>query len=189
MLQNPHPWAAELTTLYDQVWARLVRGVNDRRAPTRHPTLATVCPEGMPRVRTVVLRAANPKAHYLDIHTDSHAAKVHDLRHMPYAALHIWDETARLQMRIDCRAQFLSSADNALEWERVSPQARVSYGVTPNPGAPIDDALAYNREPSPAAFSVIRFAVSAFDILHLGHHHRRARFDEIGGWQGQWLVP
>ena len=53
-----HPWAADLQELQAQVWTRLVRGVRDRRAPSRHPTLATVSPEGKPEARTVVLRCA-----------------------------------------------------------------------------------------------------------------------------------
>ena len=42
MTTDPHAWAANLDTLYAQVWARLVRGVGDRHAPARHPTFATV---------------------------------------------------------------------------------------------------------------------------------------------------
>ena len=40
MTPELHPWAADLSDLYAQVWARLVRGVRDRRAPARHPTYA-----------------------------------------------------------------------------------------------------------------------------------------------------
>ena len=55
---------------------RLLRGVRDRRAPTRHPTLATVTPDGRPKARTVVLRAADKQAGILELHTDLHSAKV-----------------------------------------------------------------------------------------------------------------
>lgn len=44
MSLDPHPWAQQLGTLYYHAWQRLVRGVHDRYAPARHPTLATVSP-------------------------------------------------------------------------------------------------------------------------------------------------
>ena len=76
MTPDLHPWAADLSDLYAQVWARLVRGVRDRRAQTCHITLATVTPHGKPQARTVVLRAADKGTGTLDIHTDLHLAKV-----------------------------------------------------------------------------------------------------------------
>ena len=89
MNTDPHPWACDLSQLYAEVWARLTRGVHDRHAPARHPTLATVTPEGRPQARTVVLRAADKAAGTLDIHTDLRSAKVGDLRVTPFAALHV----------------------------------------------------------------------------------------------------
>ena len=76
MMPDPHPWASNLSEIYAQVWMRLLRGVRDRRAPTRHPTLATVTPDGRPKARTVVLRAADKQAGILELHTDLHSAKV-----------------------------------------------------------------------------------------------------------------
>jgi hypothetical protein len=66
---DPHTWAQMLGTLYTQAWHRLVRGVHDRHAPARHPTLATVTPDGWPQARTVVLRAADHAQHTLDAGT------------------------------------------------------------------------------------------------------------------------
>ena len=56
MIANPHPWSEQLDTLHTHAWHRLIRGVHDRHAPARHPTLATVSPDGMPQARTAVLR-------------------------------------------------------------------------------------------------------------------------------------
>ena len=95
MTPGPHPWASDLSQLYAEVWTRLTRGVHDRHAPARHPTLATVTPEGKPQARTVVLRAANKTTGTLDIHTDLGSAKVEDLRVTPFAALHVWDSSAQ----------------------------------------------------------------------------------------------
>lgn len=97
MSTEPHAWATDLGTLHAQIWERLVRGVHDRRAAARHPTLATVAPDGLPETRTVVLRAANATTACLDIYTDLRSAKVASLRANPRAVLHVWDSSAHLQ--------------------------------------------------------------------------------------------
>ncbi|MGY6410125.1 MAG: hypothetical protein ACXIUV_03735 [Alkalilacustris sp.] len=89
MTPDPPPWAATLPTLHAEAWARLVRGVHDRRAAARHPTLATVAADGAPQLRTVVLRAADRAQARLHVHTDLRSAKVGDLRAEPRAAVHV----------------------------------------------------------------------------------------------------
>ncbi len=184
-----HPWAADLAELYAQVWIRLVRGVRDRRAPTRHPTLATVTPEGKPQARTVVLRAADKGTGILDIHTDLQSSKVAGLRATPYAALHVWDAAARLQMRLEATVTILTGPDAAAIWAAVPDASRLSYGSQPAPGNPIAQALGYTKQPDPVSFAVLRLTVQTIDALHLGLHHRRARFDRHANWTGVWLSP
>jgi pyridoxamine 5'-phosphate oxidase len=108
MKSDPHPWASDLAGLHSEVWLRLTRGVHDRHAPARHPTLATVSPDGRPQARTVVLRAADKAAGTLDIHTDLRSAKVADLRATPFAALHVWDAAAHLQLRLEAQFTLLT---------------------------------------------------------------------------------
>lgn len=184
-----HAWAADLATLHAQVWLRLVRGVADRHAPARHPTLATVAPDGLPEARTVVLRAADAGAGTLDIHTDLRSAKVAALRHRPVAALHVWDASAHLQTRISVVVDILAGDAVATLWARVPQSSQAAYGTDPAPGTPIADALAYDKSPDPAAFAVLRCRVQAIDAVHLGPQHRRARFERNDGWQGRWLAP
>jgi len=189
MTSELHPWAADLNDLYAQVWTRLARGVRDRRAPTRHPTLATVTPEGKPQARTVVLRAADKSTGTLDIHTDLQSSKVVDLRATPFAALHVWDTAAHLQMRLEVTATILTGPDVAALWAEVPDGSRQSYGSLPAPGQPIAEALGYAKQSNPASFAVLRLTVQTVDALHLGAHHRRARFDRDAGWAGAWLAP
>ena len=189
MMTDPHPWAADLALLHAQVWIRLVRGVGDRHAPARHPTMATVAPDGLPELRTVVLRAADPAAGTLDIHTDLRSAKVAALRHAPNAALHVWDSATNLQTRIKATVDILTGEAVAALWARVPQTSQAGYGTQPAPGTPIKDALDYLKAPDPSAFAVLRFTVLAIDALHLGPQHRRARFDRTNGWLGQWLAP
>jgi pyridoxine/pyridoxamine 5'-phosphate oxidase len=189
MTSDLHPWAADLSGIYAQVWTRLVRGVRDRRAPTRHPTLATVTPDGKPQARTVVLRAADKSTGTLDIHTDLQSSKVADLRATPFAALHVWDQAAHLQMRLEARVTILTGADVAALWAEVPDASRQSYGSLPAPGQPIAQALDYAKQPNPESFAVLRLTVQTIDAVHLGAHHRRARFDRDARWAGTWLAP
>ncbi len=163
--------------------------MRDRRAPSRHPTLATVTPEGKPQARTVVLCAADKGTGTLDIHTDLHSAKVAELRRTPFAALHVWDAAARLQMRLEATATILTGPDAAVVWAGVPDASRQSYSILPRPGQPITEALDYAKRPDPAIFAVVRLTVQTIDALHLGPHHRRARFDRNAGWDGIWLAP
>jgi pyridoxamine 5'-phosphate oxidase len=115
---DPHAWATSLEGLYAQVWQRLARGVVDRHAPARHPTFATVSPDGWPEARTVVMRAADPAGATLDIHTDLQSAKVASLRANPRAALHIWEASAHLQIRL----AVMSRSCPAMMWPRYGPR-------------------------------------------------------------------
>ena len=189
MKPDLHPWAADLSLLYAEVWTRLTRGVHDRHAPARHSTLATVTPDGRPQARTVVLRAADKLAATLDIHTNIQSAKVQELRATPFAALHVWDASAHLQLRLEARVTILTGQDVAAIWAGVPAASRLSYGSSPAPGQPIAQALAYSKEPDPSCFAVLRLTVSTTDALHLGPNHRRARFDRTDGWAGEWLAP
>lgn len=189
MIRDPHPWASSLETLHAQAWTCLVRGVHDRHAPARHPVLATVTTSGLPRARTVVLRHADRLACSLDIHTDIHSAKVTELRARPQAALQVWDSAGHLQLRLEAEVSILTGPDVESIWARVPEGSRVSYGSQPAPGEPISDALDYVKSPDPACFAVLRLRVDAVDLVHLGRHHRRARFERQDQWRGQWLAP
>ncbi len=184
-----HNWAAGLTTLHDQVWTLLTRGVKDRRAAARHLTLATVSQDGKPQARTVVLRGADKANATLDVHTDIHSAKVAELRSNPFAALLVWDSSAHLQMRLDVDVAILTGAEVADVWARVPDLARLSYGSTPAPGQIVSHSLDYSKKPDQAAFAVLKMTIEAMDVVHLGPDHRRARFERTDNWNGQWLAP
>lgn len=110
------------------------RGVRDRHALARHPTLATVSPEGRPQARTVVLRATDKAAGTLDIHNDLRSTEVGDLDVTPFAALHVWDASAHLQLRLEAHVTLLTGSDLAAIWASVPAGSRLSYGSNPAPG-------------------------------------------------------
>lgn len=182
-------WFETLEGIYDQLWDTLVQGVVDRSNPARHPTLATISPAGWPEARTVVLRGADQILGTISAFTDLHSAKITSLRQTPRAALHLWDESQQLQLRLTCTVQIQHGQDAAQIWAQVGDISRQSYGISPSPGTPISAALDYVIAPDPASFGVLHCTIIGIDVLHLGQVHRRAQFLRSADWQGQWLVP
>ncbi len=182
-------WFTTLPGLHAKMWDCLSEGIAARNAPARQVTLSTVGPDGWPESRMVVLRAADPVAAALDIHTDLHSAKITSLRHSPRAAVHIWDEARKLQLRLTCTVTILSGPQVDSIWASVPDPSRQSYGITPAPGTPIATALGYTKHPDPATFAVLRCRIETADLVHLGDDHRRALFRRDDGWQGQWVAP
>lgn len=114
--------------------------------------------------------------------------KVSDLRATPVAALHVWDASSRLQIRLHADAEVTGGDEVAQTWLAVPDASRTAYGVS-TPGIDIPSDMAYDPTPDPTAFAVVRLSVRVMDLLHLGTQHRRARFTRDEHWVGRWLVP
>ncbi|MEM8794612.1 MAG: pyridoxamine 5'-phosphate oxidase family protein [Pseudomonadota bacterium] len=178
-----------LADFLDKAWQLLGRGVADRRAPSRHPTFATVSPRGDPEARTVVLRAADREMATLDVHTDTKSAKFEALKKYPAAELHIWEPKPRIQIRLLTEVELLTEAITLSAWDKVPPKSRDSYGIEPAPGSAIAGAFEYTKTPDQSRFSVLRCSVKSIDLLHLGDQHQRAKYLRSDNWQGTWLAP
>jgi hypothetical protein len=136
-----------------------------------------------------VLRGANAAAGHLDIYTDLRSAKIAAVRANSEVALHVWDPSAHLQVRIAASASILTGDAAAAAWARVPDGSRRTYGVAPAPGQAIPAALDYATQAAFEFFAVLRIEAQSIDALHLGRNHRRALFERIDGWKGRWLVP
>lgn len=112
-----------------------------------------------------------------------------ELRARPHTALHVWDQSAHLQVRLDADVAFLLGAEAAGTWARVPEASRTSYGSIREPGQPIESALAHTKNIDSHAFAVLRLQVLTIDALLRGPEYRRARFDRSNGWQGLRLAP
>lgn len=179
----------DLATFLAQAWQHLRLGAVDAKSPARYPVLATVSPEGVPEVRTVALRKADEGGAVLEVHTDILTPKVTSLRANPVAALHIWLPRADLQIRATTDVDILTGQDVESAWAQVPPASRVSYGTEPPPGRAIKTVFDYEKPPTRNRFAVLRCHVQSFDLVHLGHQHRRASFVRADRWKGQWLAP
>lgn len=176
----------------------LVRGAADRRHAFHTPSVATIGRDGAPRVRTVVLRAAEPATRTLRFHTDRRSGKAAELAADPRVSLHAYGAGEKLQLRLDGRATL--HRDDAVAdaaWAATRPFSRACYRLAAAPGQAASDpyaALAEAGEGPEAgreAFSAVTVAVERMEVLYLAAAgHRRALFDWRGGTlAASWLVP
>lgn len=184
-MSDPHDLAAFL----DLGWQRLTRGVADRHAAARHPVFATVSPEGAPEARTVVLRGASRRDGTIEIHTDGGSDKVTSLRANPRAQLMVWDEKAKLQLRLSTRVSIHQGEDVGDRWQNVPDGSRIAYGASPKPGTPIPNAHAYTKLASRDWFTVLICQIESIELMQLIDPHRRAVFSADDNWTGEWRVP
>jgi hypothetical protein len=189
MSEEIHSWAEGLASFYDYAWDRILYGVNNRHAAARHPTLATVSADGLPQARTVVLRHADRLRSALQIYTHAQSFKIDEVRANPVAALHVWDKTAHLQIRILADVAIASGDDVETIWSGVPDASRKQYRRDTAPGMAIPESLAYESVPDVGAFAVVNLSVRVIDLLHLGSQHRRAKFAREDGWAGRWIAP
>ncbi|MEN8658895.1 pyridoxamine 5'-phosphate oxidase family protein [Marivita sp.] len=179
----------DLAAFLELGWQRLTRGVADRHAAARHPVFATVSPDGTPEARTVVLRGANRGESTVEIHTDGGSDKVVSLRSNPRAQLLVWDEKAKLQIRLSTRVTILQGGEVADRWNNVPEGSRMAYGASPNPGTSIPNAHAYTKLASLDWFTVLTCRIESIELMQLIDPHRRAVFMACNGWFGEWRVP
>lgn len=185
----------DLFAAEDQAWRLLQRGVADRHAASRHPSLVTVDAEGRLQVRTVVLRRVEPEARVLGFHSDRRSQKVHALQALPSCAVHVYDSRRRLQLRVSGQAAVhLDGAAVDAEWQRLPPGSRDSYAVLAAPGSVVahptqglergDDAWARSQ------FCYITIAVQSIEALWLRPSgHLRAGFFYDPPAPSEWWVP
>ena len=182
-------WWLSLPTLLDQVWLRLGRGVVDRKADARHPTFATIGSSGA-EARIVVLRHADRTQSTVSVYSDLRAGKIRDLMHDPRASILVWEQKAKLQIRLRVHIEIKSGDAVSHQWQRVPEGAKAVYGSEPAPGTPIDQPEQLVAHGKPEAFAVLVCNITEIETLYLGPDlHRRAKFSPDTAWAGIWLAP
>lgn len=193
--------AAPLLSCYDDLagscaygWSMLARGVKDRKAAFHTPSVATIGPDGAPRIRTVVLRGCDIEARHLRFHTDTRSGKIAELAANPKAAMHFYDHGAKLQLRLGVHLELLQGDAYDAAWDATRPMSRECYQVTTAPGSVLQDPydLTFDAEATRDGedyFVPVRARVETMEWLYLAAKgHRRARFDFVNKSQS-WLVP
>jgi pyridoxamine 5'-phosphate oxidase len=181
-------------------WRPLLRGARERegRSPmARWLQLATVAPDGTPRVRTLVFRGWADGA-CLDLLTDGRSAKAADLAAEAAVELCWLLPRARCQFRLRGRRLTLPAALESRQrqrhWRQLTPTGRALWGWPP-PGEPFEPAAAFpsemgDAESMPASFALLRLELSQVELLELGPHpHQRRRWRVATGWHEETLNP
>ncbi len=187
--------ADDLDEVLAEAFRRFARGVADRHSAFRTPTIATVGPDGGPRIRTMVLRRFEPAARRLTLHTDRRATKLSEIDHQPRVAVHVYDARAAVQVRLSARAAVHVADDLAREaWEAGAPSSHTCYAVNPAPGTVVaaPPPAATDQDAGFANFAVLALTFDTLEWLWLYHGgHRRARFAwaDDGSHSASWLVP
>ncbi|MCJ2093441.1 pyridoxamine 5'-phosphate oxidase family protein [Methylobacterium sp. J-072] len=188
----------DLDATFAELWRLLGDGAAQGRSGFHLPALATLGPDG-PRLRTVVLRAADPESGTLRFHCDRRSDKAAEIRANPACALAAYDEAAKIQIRIEGRATL--HADDAVAeaaWAGSRAMSRVCYGADPAPGTALPTGGAYTLPDEETAatlgrphFAAVSVRAERLDFLYLDRRgHRRAAWQRSqAGWSGGWVAP
>ncbi|MFM1823264.1 MAG: hypothetical protein RI967_1530 [Planctomycetota bacterium] len=199
------PMTPDLAAILARCWDELASGAADRRHGFHVGALATVAPDGTPRVRSLVLRAVDAAHGEIRSHTDLRSPKVAELARAPRVAWHFYAPERAMQLRLLGSARIESAgaaADDA--WEASALTSRRCYLAPAAPGAPCDEPSpnlpveVRDRRPTESEtlpgrsnFAILRTEIDAIDWLSLASEgHRRASFARRdGGWTASWREP
>jgi hypothetical protein len=189
----------DLAGTFAELWRLLAEGAAQGRSGFHLPALATLGAEGTPRLRTVVLRAADRSAGTLRFHCDRRSDKAAEILANPACALAAYDEAAKIQIRVEGRAT-LHTDDAVAEaaWAGSRAMSRVCYAAEPGPGTALPAGGAYTLPDEASAvplgrphFAAVIVRAERLDLLYLDRRgHRRAAWRrEEPDWQGGWIAP
>jgi pyridoxamine 5'-phosphate oxidase len=194
----------DLYAVFDDAWARIVRGVKDRRSPFHTPVVATVGENGV-RQRVMVLRGADPVTGVMRFHTDARSAKIGHIGGGAAASVLGYDPGARIQLSLAGTLALADTAATDAAWEGSALSSRRCYLAQPGPGTAAEGPASglpetlLDRAPTAdeslsgrANFALLLFTVAKIEWLELtSQGNRRASFDLADGTRsaGTWLIP
>ncbi|MEX0346929.1 MAG: pyridoxamine 5'-phosphate oxidase family protein [Rhizobiaceae bacterium] len=191
----PSECCEDLDLLFDKAWKTIEDGVADRHMPAHTPTLATTGNDGLPKLRTIVVRHVSKSELVIRFHTDIRSSKAAELRRQSGCCIHVYDKAAGLQLRFDGYAELHHESTVAKSaWDGSSPMSRKCYGQLQAPGAKLADPNLARLDGSSEGFQnfcAVLVNVTAVDLYALSHTgHRRAHWTVNNGtWTGHWLAP
>jgi pyridoxamine 5'-phosphate oxidase len=187
--------------LYDRAWGMLADAVIDRRSPCHLGNIATIGLDGRPKVRTVVLRAADATSRTIRFHTDGRSEKVRELADNPFVQAHFYDQPANIQIRLSGMATVEGTDQPTARqaWAEAKTMSKVCYRLDAGPGSELEAGdgygyLAYENgqvDPGEVQFRTVTVQIDRLEVVVLKiDANRRAVFEIAGGKvAGRWVVP
>lgn len=176
---------------------QMVRGVKDRRSGFHIITVASVY-EGLPQLRSVVMRGCVAARAEVVFHTDRRSPKFKALLAEPHAAIMAYDASAKLQLRLEGVVTLYADGEKTRQvWAGMSASSRAGYRIDCNPGDDLADGvfsaeLVHNEADAERNFAICVLTFSKADVLHLkasGHQRAKAAFGADGVLQtARWVA-
>lgn len=190
-----------------KIWKHLDLGTLEREHPFHTPVFGSVCADGTPQLRVVVLRRfwrKNPRA--LAFHAHAGSPKIAEIAENPKVSFLFYHPQERFQVRVKGTASVHRDGDELHEeqWLATEFFSRRCYvgdapsriSEKPTSGLPEDFTdRAPSEEESEAGranFVVIFTTIDEIDCLELNvKGHRRSLFvwTNAGGLETKWLTP
>lgn len=187
------------------VWSLLAEGAERAQSPWHTAVLSTVS-DGLPQLRTVVLRRVIGQRRLLMCHTDRRSPKARQIGASAALAWLFYDPVHKLQLRVSGHGRVLDNDDplTSEQWHRSRVGSRRCYLAPLAPGTPCDVPESglprapltgsLTREQSEAGrvnFAVVACEASTMDVLQLGAHgHLRLRLRwTAAGSEAGWVAP
>jgi pyridoxamine 5'-phosphate oxidase len=194
----------DLTLL--EIQRLIAEGAVNRKVAAHHPVVATIDAGGYPSQRVMILRKCDWAKPILRFHTDLRSDKIAHIGTQPLASALIYDEVAKLQIRLSGRLLLGSEEAAEQAWDASTEFARRCYMTQSAPGseanAPMSGLPAWIEGKQPTLdmlkdarqnFAIVWFEFDRIDWLYLANNgHRRARFMRDAhnqSWNGNWLIP
>lgn len=186
-----------LDEVMDHAWHLLGQGVADRRHGFHHAVVASVSPNGRPRARTVILRAADRNANTLRFHTDIRSQKCRDLEANSAISIVFYDTESRTQLRIEGQASLHHGDEIARQgWAAAQPMSKLTYAITPEPGQLLDQPDGHSTPPpqsdvawAETNFVVVLVAIEQMQWFYLKQGGQLCAFFDAGKGIASWQVP
>jgi pyridoxamine 5'-phosphate oxidase len=188
---------SDLNEVLENAWLLLEQGVASRKHGFHHAAVATIGVTGLPRIRTVILRAVDSARGLLRFHTDTRSQKCRDVSANQNISLVFYDEPSKTQVRVEGIATLHVDDDLAdASWKTAQPMSKITYGIMPAPGLVIDSPdLVSMPEPQSDVewarkhFAVIEVRAQKLQWLYLKQGGQRcAVFDFVTSTKS-WTVP
>ena len=187
--------------LYERAWSMLSHAVIDRRSPFHLGNIATIGVDGRPKVRTVVLRAADEASRTIRFHTDGRSQKVRELAANPFVEAHFYDQPANIQIRLSGVATVEGTDQPTARqaWAEAKAMSKVCYRLDAGPGSELAAGDGYGYlpyqadgvDPGEVHFRTVIIKVDRIEVVVLKiNANRRAVFDMGDDTViGRWVVP